>query len=138
MTLSFPPRNRTAGFLDVLGLMGACGLLVARYVPLARLPFWGCTLREQTGWPCPGCGLTRVAERISQGNLAGAWEANPLGAVVACLFALLAVWTLVHLLFAAPMPEVQLRPREARGLRLALLAALVFNYAYVVVKVRFS
>ena len=59
--VSWPPRNRSIGPLDVLGIVGLGGLLVARFIPVARLiPFWGCGFRRITGFPCPGCGLSRA------------------------------------------------------------------------------
>jgi len=66
MTLDWTPRERRFLLLHALGLAGVMGLLVARFIPLARLPFWRCALREHTGWPCPGCGLTRAAEGLSR------------------------------------------------------------------------
>ncbi|MFP2925729.1 DUF2752 domain-containing protein [Pyxidicoccus sp. 3LG] len=138
MKVIIPPRNRRFGTVDALGLAGILGLLVARYVPIARIiPFWGCVLREQTGWPCLGCGLTRVADRVSHLNFVGAWEANPLGTVAAILFALAGVAMVLHLVFAVPIPEVQLSPREWNVVRLAMPVLIVVNYAYVVVKTRF-
>lgn len=138
MKLSLPAPNRRLGLLDVLGLLGLLGLLVARYVPVARLvPFWGCALRQQTGWPCPGCGLTRVAEHVSHGHLGLAWEANPLGTVAALLFALAAAAALLHLLFRMPLPRVELTAREAHLLRAALLALFFVNYAWMIVKAKF-
>jgi len=133
-----PPRNRRFSTVDVLGLAGIVGLLVARYVPVARIiPFWGCVLREQTGWPCLGCGLTRVADRVSHFNFVGAWEANPLGTVAAILFALAGVVTVLHLVFAMPIPQVELSPREWRVLGVLAPVVILVNYAYVVVKTRF-
>ncbi|MBZ4421190.1 DUF2752 domain-containing protein [Myxococcus sp. RHSTA-1-4] len=138
MKVLIPPRNRHLGTVDVLGIIGVVGLLVARYIPVARIiPFWGCVLREQTGWPCLGCGLTRVADRVSHLNLAGAWDANPLGTVAALLFALAAVAMVLHLVFAVPIPEVQLSPREWGVLRVVLPTLVLVNYAWVVVKTRF-
>ncbi len=138
MKVLIPPRNRRFGTVDALGLAGILGLLVARYIPVARIiPFWGCVLREQTGWPCLGCGLTRVADRVSHLNFAGAWDANPLGTVAAFVFALLAVVMVLHLVFAMPIPEVQLSPREWRVLQVVLPMLIVVNYAWVVVKTRF-
>jgi hypothetical protein len=134
----FPKPNRTFGVVDVLGLVGLVGLLVARYIPVAKLiPFWGCALRETTGWPCPGCGLTRVADRVAHLNLAGAWEANPLGTVAALFFALMVVVLVLHLAFAMPVPQVELSPREWHWARLAGTALLVVNYAWVIVKTKF-
>lgn len=138
MNVTWPPRNRTFGFVDALGVTGAAGLFVARFIPVAKLvPFWGCVLRRTTGWPCPGCGLTRVADRFAHGHFAGAFEANPLGAVAAMLFALAAVVTALHLAFALPLPRVELTPREARALRVAVGVLAVLNYAFVIVKTRF-
>ena len=137
MKLDWPKPNRTLGFFDVLGLLGLIGLLVARFVPVARLPFWGCALRQTTGWPCPSCGLTRVAERVAHGNLAGAWEANPLGTVGAVLFALIALVSLLHLLFKLPIPDVRLTRREAFLSRATIVLLVVFNYAYLIVKAKF-
>ena len=138
MRVHLPAANREVGFVDVLGLLGLGGLLVARWVPLARLlPFWGCTLREATGWPCLGCGLTRVAERVAHLEVAAAWDANPLRTVAALLFVLTALVTLGHLAFALPIPRVSLEPREARALRVAVALAVAVNYAWMVLKTRF-
>jgi hypothetical protein len=138
MKVLIPPRNRRFGTVDLLGLIGIVGLLVARYIPVARIiPFWGCVLREQTGWPCLGCGLTRVADRVSHLNFAGAWDANPLGTVAALVFVVLAVAMVLHLVFAMPIPEVQFSPGEWRAVQVALPVIILVNYAWVVVKTRF-
>ncbi|SRR5712692_3938016 len=137
MTVRLPKPNRTFGLLDVLGLTGVLGLLVARFVPVARLPFWGCSLRRATGWPCPGCGLTRVAEHVAHGDLALAWDANPLGTVAALLFALAALLSFAHLAFKLPLPEVELSRRQALALRIGIGLLVVLNYAFLIVKTKF-
>jgi len=138
MKVLIPPRNRDFGALDAMGIAGVVGLLVARFIAVPRiLPFWGCVLREQTGWPCLGCGLTRVADRVAHLNFAGAWEANPLGTVAAFLFALAAVAMVLHLVFAVPIPEVRLSVREWNVVRVVAPIIILVNYAYVVVKTRF-
>jgi hypothetical protein len=137
MQLHWPPPNRTFGFIDALGLTGALGLAVARWVPIARLPFWGCMLREQTGWPCLGCGLTRAADRFSHGNVLGALQANPLGTLAAALFALCALASVLHLVFKVPLPQVKLGPGESRGLRWAVVVAVVVNWGWVALQTRF-
>ena len=138
MKVYLPAANRTFGVSDTLGLVGLGGLLVARYIPVARLiPFWGCTFREQTGWPCLGCGLTRVADRVAHFQFASAWHVNPLGTVAAFLFALLAVVTVLHLVFALPVPEVELSPTEWQRVRIAAIGLILVNYAWVVVVTRF-
>jgi hypothetical protein len=137
VTLRWSARSREFGFLHALGLAGLTGLLVARFVPLAGLPFMRCAIREHTGWPCPGCGLTRVAVRVAHGDVAGAFDANPLGTVAALGFAACTVLAVLQMLFALPLPLVSLDAREARATRLAIVSAVVVNYAVVVVRVRF-
>ena len=138
MKLVLPKPGRTLGTSDVLGLVGLVGLLVARYIPVARLiPFWGCALRQATGWPCLGCGLTRVADHVAHLHFARAWDANPLGTVAALLFALMAVVTALHLVFALPVPQAELTPAEWRRVRIAVALLVVVNYAWVVVKAKF-
>ncbi len=134
MKLTFSARNRTLGPLDVVGLVGLGGLLVGRYVSVARLvPFWGCAFRRITGWPCPGCGLTRVAERVGHFNLTGALVANPLGTLAALAFALAAVWTVLHLVFRLPTPQLSLSDADWTRLRNVALGALAVNYLAVIV-----
>ncbi|MBF5043725.1 DUF2752 domain-containing protein [Aggregicoccus sp. 17bor-14] len=138
MKIHLPAPNRRLEALDVLGLVGLVGLLVARYIPVARLvPFWGCVLRQRTGWPCPGCGLTRVADHVAHLHFAAAWAVNPLGTVAALLFALAAVAALLHLAFKLPLPRVELSAREASALKATLLVLFVVNYAWVVMKAKF-
>jgi len=137
MQLTWPAPNRRFGLLDGLGLAGLVGLAVARWVPIARLPFWGCPLREQTGWPCLGCGLTRAADRFAHGNFTGAFAANPLGTLAAGLFAVLAVGTVLHLALGMPLPELKLEERELRVVRWLLIAAVVVNWSWVVLMTRF-
>lgn len=136
MTITWPRPNRSLGTLDALGITGIVGLLVARFVPLARLPGWGCVIRSYFDWPCLGCGLTRVADRMSHFNVAGAWDANPLGTIAAALFMVAAVWTVLHLGFKVPVPDIQLNDREWLRMRLFLAAVVLVNYAWVVVKYR--
>ena len=38
-----------------------------------------CSIREQFGWPCPGCGLTRSIILTLQGNFQLACQINPAG-----------------------------------------------------------
>jgi hypothetical protein len=137
VTLHWTPGVRRFSFLHALGLTGAVGFAVARLVPLERLPFWRCALREHTGWPCPGCGLTRVAQRVARGDLTGALDANPLGTVVALGFAACMLLAVLQLVFRLPLPLLSLNEREARVVRAALVSAVVLNYAVVVVRVRF-
>lgn len=121
-----------------MGVVGLMGLLVARFIPVARLvPFWGCSFRKTTGVPCPGCGLTRAADHFAHFRWVAALKANPLGTVAAFIFAGCVVLSFVHLVFAVPMPEVVLDARESRRLRWAIGASLVANYLFVILGHRY-
>ena len=136
MTLTWTARERRFGFLHALGLTGLTGLLVARFIPVARLPFWHCVFREHTGWPCPACGLTRAADGLVHGRFGFAFTSNPLGAVTGCLFALAAVVAVAQYAFRLSLPVPVPSPQEARLGRLALGLVLVANYAFVIVQTR--
>ena len=136
MTLDWTPRDRRFTVLHALGLAGVMGLLVARFVPVAKLPIWHCVFREHTGWPCPGCGLTRAADGLAHLRLGFAFESNPLGALVGCLLAGAAVLGLVQSAFRLSLPVPRLSGAEARAGRAALVAAVLANYAFVIVQTR--
>ena len=78
--------------------------------------------------------MTRVAERFSRGNLAGAFDANPLGALAASAFALAAVLSLLHLTAGLPIPSVCLSTAEQRRARWVLGVGLVANYTFVIAR----
>ncbi len=133
MQVVYPAPNRSLGTIDVLGIVGLIGLFVARFIPVAVwIPFWGCTFREWTGIPCPGCGLTRAADRFAHFNVLGALAANPLGTVAAAGFGLAAVASVVHLAFKVPLPELILSENEWRWVRWVAVSAFVVNYVFVI------
>ncbi len=136
VTLTWTPRERRFGALHALGLLGVLGLLVARFVPVARLPFWRCVFREHTGWPCPGCGLTRAADGLAHLRFGLAFESNPLGALAGCLLAGAAVLGLLQWAFRLSLPVPELSAREARAGRAAVVAAVVANYGFVIGQTR--
>ncbi len=134
--LTWPSPNRRFGFVDALAITGLCGFLVARFIPVARLPFWGCAFRDLTGWPCLGCGLTRVADRMSHFNFPGALDANPLGALAAFAFMVAIVWSVLHLAFKVPYPNVFVGDPIASRLRWGLLVAVVVNWGWMAARMR--
>ena len=133
MQLVMPKRNRTFGALDALALIGVIGLAVARWIPIAKIiPFWGCGFRKFTGIPCPGCGLTRAADRFAHFNVIGALKANPGGTVAAALFAAAILASALHLIFKMPVPELVLNEKEWKRVRVGAVVLFSFNYAWVV------
>lgn len=133
MQLVIPPRNRSFGTVDALAIIGVIGLAIARWVPIATMiPFWGCGFRKLTGIPCPGCGLTRVADRVAHFNVLGAFKANPLGTVAALLFAGAIVTSVAHLLFKLPVPELLMTDREWKRARWVAMGLFALNYGWVI------
>ncbi|MFO0594634.1 MAG: DUF2752 domain-containing protein [Myxococcaceae bacterium] len=133
MQLVIPQRNRSFGTVDAFAVIGVIGLAIARWVPIAVLvPFWGCGFRRVTGIPCPGCGLTRVADRVAHFNVIGALQANPLGTVAALFFAACVVLSVLHLTFKLPVPELVLSTQEWNRARWGVLAAFALNYGWVI------
>lgn len=112
-------------FLAILALgAAAIGLL-----HLDRLPFAVCTFKVVTGWPCLTCGGTRAVGRLASGDLAGAMAMNPLAALGA-----LAVlpWGIADLALLARgrALAIELAPAAWRALRVAIPAALLANWAW--------
>jgi hypothetical protein len=61
----------------LLALAGVAGALLLR----GSVAWWsaampGCLVRQWTGLHCPGCGGTRCAMHLLDGNVAGAWSMN--------------------------------------------------------------
>ena len=75
----------TAAFLAVLG-----ALLYAKAIP--------CAFARVFHTPCPGCGSTRSAIALLQGDLHGVLHYNPMGPVMALLIGLLAAQSFVSVL----------------------------------------
>ncbi len=52
-------------------------IIVSFVFPLGGLPIDLCVLHRTTGFPCPGCGMTRAISAISQGEFSVALGLNP-------------------------------------------------------------
>lgn len=107
------------------GLVGLHELLVTSRAPDDQT---ACLVRAVTGVPCPTCGSTRSVLAVAQGDVAGAFMANPLvftGGIVLLILATLQVG------FAR---RVELR--MSTGVRRVVwtVAVLLFigNWAYVI------
>lgn len=90
---------------------------------LAGMPVL-CPLKALTGWPCPGCGLTRALVLCAHGDWQGAFNYHPLGAVfyfTLWIALALGVFSLLRKHTAASLLE--LLPQ--RGILFACVAALV-------------
>ncbi len=118
------------GHAEVFAGIFALSFLVARFLPLLELGTL-CPFRAATGVPCATCGMTRAFVRLAHGDAAGALAASPLGALAAALAWAFALLALLRPAVGRPWPRVG--PRAARAAGLLGGAALLANWAYLVI-----
>ncbi len=132
---SVPPLRLRARPGPPLGLIfggiGALAALAIGSLHLDRLPIVLCYVKALTGLPCPTCGSTRAVGRLFELDLAGAFAMNPLTAAAALA---LAAWALADLALLGRRQalSVEVAPRAGTLLRVAAVAAIVLNWAYLV------
>lgn len=113
-----------------LGVLGAAAIGLLR---LDRLPFPLCYLKAFTGLPCPTCGSTRALGRLFALDLPGALAMNPLATAAAAGLAAWAVADLVLLCRGRGQAlRVEVSRRLGLALRVAAVAAIALNWAYLV------
>jgi hypothetical protein len=89
-----------------------------------------CVLHLVTGVPCPTCGGTRAAEHLVRGDWSAALGLNPL-----VTLALLLAFSLLSLrLLGRRAPRVEATASFRRAAGIGLLAALLANWAYVLLR----
>lgn len=133
------PPGRTAlrarpGAVPIGAILAACAVVAIAMVavlPLRHLPFSLCVFKAVTGVPCLTCGTTRTLALLARLDLAGALAMNPL---VAAGVLALAPWAAADL---ALMPRrralaLELSPAAARAARIAVVAAVVLNWVWLV------
>lgn len=85
-----------------------------------------CPLRAFTGLKCPGCGATRMCISLLKGDLAAAWQYNPVLCCLLPLLLLLLAWGICLYIRTGSVAY----PRIVNYLLYAALAALlVFFFA---------
>ena len=109
-------------------LMGVVVAVAAFQLALTAggLPGWGCPLLKLTGWPCPGCGLTRAVLAL----LHGEWKKSlTLHAFAPILLAALALIGIASFLpqqqrqrFADTVENIEKRTRLSAVLLIGLVA----------------
>jgi hypothetical protein len=110
----------------------ACAIALAAAVAvlhLDRLPVALCAFKAITGVPCMTCGTTRTLARLATLDLRGAAAMNPLATAVGIA---LVPWGLADLalLKRGAAVTLEVSRRAARPLRIAALAAIALNWAY--------
>jgi hypothetical protein len=113
-----------------VGAASLCLLGVALATPGIQLP--RCALKTLTGLPCPTCGITRAVIALSRADFERAFFMNPL-ATAGCVVGL------IYLLYAATVLALRLprfrptvSPAGARRVRLAAIAMLAINWAWLI------
>lgn len=100
---------------------GPAGVIFLIYMVAVKLLFHAfCPSVVLTGFPCPGCGLTRATGYLITGRMQQAWEMNP----VIFLLAAIAVYFAVNR---------YLLGRRAKGIKVLLvIAAVLLCIAFVI------
>ena len=111
--------------------MGAVAAAAVSLLHLDRLPFAVCMFKAVTGVPCMTCGTTRALGRLVAGDLPGALAQNPLAATFVLM---LVPWGLadLFLMTRGQAVGVELSPPAASSVRVALVAAVLVNWAYLI------
>jgi hypothetical protein len=118
--------NVLAGFVAGLVGVGLVGLL--RFTPV-HLP---CGMLILTGWQCPFCGGTRMADSLLHFDVVGAWHHNSALLIVGALFVARWLGWCVELLLLKRTIPAYWTPAAVR--RLWWVWALVGGIAWVLIR----
>lgn len=115
----------------ILAGIAALAAIAVGVLHLDALPFTLCFFKLATGLPCATCGSTRALGRLFHGDVAGAFGMNPLA--TAGMMALVP-WAAADLALMTRRKAfgLELGPSAARVARVAVVAAVFANWAYLV------
>lgn len=103
---------------DIKSAKWAIGIIIAYFVFFKTIFYSMCPLVVLTGFPCPGCGLTRAGFAVLAMDFAGAWRIHPFIYPLMSLIVLFFVNR--YLLMKKKMPVLNI------GLTVTLTAMVVF------------
>jgi hypothetical protein len=103
-------------------MAGALGFFLLRFI----WPSWSgvmpdCTVRRLTGLYCPGCGGTRCAGRLLEGDIAGAFTMNAVVVILAAVVAVLLTMAVIREWKGHAQPLPLLPPWFAWGVTVLVL-----------------
>lgn len=123
--------NREERQLGWLWAVLAVATLALRPLWLAAVPALpACPFRALTGLPCATCGTTRAGVALLHGDLVSALTANPGAALAGVAFLLGGALAPLWLAAGGRVPDLA-APAPA-GLRVAVVAAIAANWAWVI------
>jgi hypothetical protein len=98
----------------------------------AGFPGPACPFRAWTGWPCLGCGSTRMLVALVHGEPAVALARNPLAFVGLVAVMGWGVVSAIGLAIDVPRYRVALGARETIAVRVLAVGAIIAGWAYLV------
>ncbi len=114
----------------VFGFMGLTAFAAAALFPFHRLPTM-CAFKRVTDHPCLACGMTRSWVHLIHGRLDAALWQNPLGSVLFVAAATTVLYQAARRFGGVPALRLRATPAEAWGVRGAIIATILANWAYV-------
>ena len=121
------------GIPEAFALVALASFLAARFLPVLDAGP-ECPFLAVTGLPCATCGMTHAFVALAHGDLAAAWAASPLGALLAGGAWLYAIADAGRVLLGLPGPRVP--PRAQRALAVAAVSAAALNWAFLLLRAR--
>jgi hypothetical protein len=121
------------GIPEAFALVALASFVAARFLPVLDTGP-ECPFLAVTGLPCATCGMTHAFVALAHGDLAAAWAASPLGALLAGGAWLFAVVDAGRVLLGLPGPRIP--PRAQRALAVAAVSAAALNWAFLLLRAR--
>lgn len=128
-------KGSTRVLLAAFALALATVLVLARWLEPdprgfgthTQLGLWPCAFKATTGRPCPTCGMTTSFAWFARGELVRAWQANPVGILLAPTCLALIPWLLLASARASPWPFRDLE-YPLVGLSVAVVASTLISW----------
>ena len=77
---------------DIKSARWAIILIIAYFAFLKNYLYTICPVVLLSGYPCPGCGMTRAMFKVLRFDFAGAWEMHPFIYPIGILFVLFCIF----------------------------------------------